>query len=250
MSLIPHPSGSALAHVAAAGVALAGLLVPSASHAVTAESISGGSCPLRVATTNVNWGLPAAKVDQDLDDLSPHADLVMAQEAKNVTVDRLLGDGWHTHQDLSRDDKRGTAVSWRAGMHELRDGYALGVRPGPAAMLTRWISWTDVPVGGRTVRFASTHRPPPRYDYLWRAFDRNLGDFVRSSPHPVLVGLDSNTFTHARLERRTGLHWHGVGRDGFLTDLRLEDVHALPRGYSDHHPVVADLPGLAGRTAC
>lgn len=220
-----------------------------------AQPVAGRTClvarstvDVRVATFNVNFALPPAAVDQDLDATAPHTDLLMAQEAKNVDVDRLLGSGWHTHQDLARDDRQGTAVAWRDGPPRLDSGYALGVRPGGAAMLTRWISWADLRVGDRVVRFASTHRPPPRYAFRWSDFDANVGRWVRRSPHPVVLGLDSNTTHHAVLERRTGLDWHGVGIDGFLTNLPLSDVRALPKGHSDHHAVVGDLH-LAGRTA-
>ncbi|MGZ4436677.1 MAG: hypothetical protein ACXVW6_03505 [Nocardioidaceae bacterium] len=225
----------------AAAASLA-LLVPGLPAAASTSTAPCPSSPhLRVATFNVDWALPERAVDHDLDDLKPHADVLLAQEAKNVTVERLLGGGWHTHQDLERRDKRGTAVSWRTGIREPGSGYALGVRPGSEEMLTRWISWTDAEIDGTVVRIASTHRPPPRYDELWPRFDDALSRFVHDSPHPVLVGLDSNTRTHDGLEQDTGLHWHGVGIDCFLTDMQLTDVHALPRGNSDHHPVVGDL---------
>lgn len=196
---------------------------------------------VRVATFNVNFGLRPAAVDRDLEAIKPHTDLLMAQEAKNVRLDRLLGAGWGVHQALDREDKRGSGVAWRLGPEKRNTGYRLAVRPGGAAMLTRWVSWADLRVAGRTVRFASTHRPPPRYSYRWPDFDANVSRWVHDSPHPVVLGLDSNTTHHAGLERSTGLDWSGVGVDGFLTDLPLSDVHALPKGNSDHRAVVGDL---------
>ena len=240
-AMAPHLPPRLLACLAGAALAVTVTVTGQPADAAVPTATSACATTLRVATFNVNFALPPWKVNHDLDTLSPHADVVLDQEAKNVTVDRLFGTGWHTHQNLQRRDQRGTSVAWRVGTTRGAAGYALGVRPSGTAMLTRWISWTDLHVGGRTLRFASTHRPPPRYSGLWPRFDAAVGDFVHRSPYPVVLGLDSNSRDHGNLERRTGLSWSGPSIDGFLTDLPLGDVHALPRGWSDHHAVVGDL---------
>lgn len=176
--------------------------------------------------------------------------VVMVQEAKNDHVRRDEPQGYGAHWNGGREDQAGTAVLWdkkdphlKATQHR---GYAMGVEPGRAKMLARWINWTDVKVDGQTVRMISVHRPPKRFSFLWPQFDRNVAAFVKHSKVPVVIGMDSNEAGGPKeLARLTGLRWVGDGRsiDGFLVSkgIEVEKVKSLPKGTSDHHPVIARL---------
>lgn len=194
----------------------------------------------RIATVNDDF------TDRKTNLRDVKAAVVMVQEAKNTRVrDVRPRDEFGVHQ-ARRPDRAGSALVWdkdrvRAGER----GYALGVRPQGAAMLTRWISYTDVTVGGATVRMMSVHRPPQRFSRLWPDFDRNLARFVKQSPHPVIVGMDANERNPRRLAHLTGLRWHAPegSIDGFLATrgIRFEKTWRGPKGSSDHHPVLARI---------
>ncbi|MFN7133234.1 MAG: endonuclease/exonuclease/phosphatase family protein [Myxococcales bacterium] len=172
------------------------------------------------------------------------ASVMLVQEAKNTNVRRAMSDKWGVHQNVKADDKAGTAVVWdRKKVDAKERGYTLAVKPNGAKMLNRWVNWTDVVVDGVKVRMMSVHRPPPRYKHLWPRFDAQLAAFVRSYKGPIVVGLDANQRDPRGLERATGLKWHAPkgSIDGFLASpgIEVDRIRRLPKGTSDHHPVVA-----------
>ena len=149
------------------------------------------------------------------------------------------------HQ-AARDDKAGSAVVWKKGEVKVTDrGYRLGVTPQGAAMLKRFMSWTDMTVDGAKVRMISVHRPPLRFKRLWPDFDRNLAAFIKQSDVPVVVGMDANQRNPRALARMTGLRWHAPkgSIDGFLASrsVRFERTWRADKGSSDHHPVLARI---------
>jgi len=175
------------------------------------------------------------------------AAVVLAQETKNTNVHKVgSAEGLGVHQNLRRDDQAGTSVLWNKDrVHAGKRGYAVGVRPQGAAMLERWINFTDVSVDGAKVRMVSVHRPPKRFSRLWPDFDRNLAAFVKRSPLPVIIGMDANQVNPRRLAHLTGLRWHAPkgSIDGFLATrgIRFENLRTAPKGSSDHHPVLAKV---------
>jgi len=175
------------------------------------------------------------------------ASVVLVQEAKNEVVRNRVPDGYGVHQNTHRKDQAGTAVTWkRKDVHADASGYALGVSHGHEKMLDRWINWTDVTVDGVKVRMISVHRPPLRFKNLWPAFDRNVAAFVKHTKLPVVIGMDSNEHGGPdALARATGLRWVGPkgSIDGFLVSpgVSVEKVWRLPKGTSDHQPVVARI---------
>ena len=176
------------------------------------------------------------------------AAVVMVQEAKNTDVrsERPNKNKFGVHQNTARDDQAGSALLWRKDrVHAGKRGYVNAVRPQGAAMLQRWISYTDVKIDGAKVRMMSVHRPPKRFARLWPDFDRNLAAFVKKSPLPVIVGMDANQENPRRLAHLTGLRWHAPegSIDGFLATrgIRFESMRRLPKGASDHHPVKAKV---------
>jgi endonuclease/exonuclease/phosphatase family metal-dependent hydrolase len=201
--------------------------------------------PIRVVTANVDWALRAQRVAQDLHRIEARADVLLLQETKNVNVDALLGPQWTVLQDTSSASRAGSTIAYRnsfirAGRFSLR----LGVEPHGAAMLPRWIATARLRVAGSySIRVASAHRPPPRYSWLWPAFDQNMRAFSQDVKAPLIVGADWNSpiVRDPAGLRRTGARTTGAEIDGFAVDrsLRVSRVHALPKGWSDHHAVLA-----------
>ncbi len=193
-----------------------------------------------VATVNDNFNSPKSNL--------PHvkADVLLAQEAKAVNAHKALSDEYGVHQNVHRKDQQGSAVAWdKDRVKAVKSGYAMGVAPHGAGMLTRWINYTDVKVDGVKVRMVSVHRPPKRFKRLWPLFDANLARFVKQSKLPIVVGLDANERHPAALARKTGLKWSAPkgSIDGFLVSegIHVEKTWRLPKGSSDHHPVMAKL---------
>jgi hypothetical protein len=69
----------------------------------------------------------------------------------------------------------------------------------------------------------------------------NLSKWVAAHPGPVVIGLDRNQCPPGSLEQATGLRWHGVGIDGFLTNCKVANLGEFPKGFSDHPGVRADV---------
>lgn len=229
---------------------------------------AGGERPPKAtgtgASSSESVSFTVATVNDDFTDRQTNlpgvkADVMLVQEAKNTNIDRVMSDSFGVHQNTGREDKAGSAVVWdkervKAGQR----GYELGVDPGGAAMLKRWISWTDVKVDGVKVRMVSVHRPPQRFAHLWPRFDANLAAFVRKHQGPMVIGMDANQREPRGLERATGLKWSAPkgSIDGFLVSagIEVERIKRLPKRTSDHHPVVATLRidrkrALAGEAA-
>lgn len=173
------------------------------------------------------------------------ATIKLVQEAKATNLrGEVDKKDWGVHQDLNDTGKKGAAVVWNKDRARAGDrGYALGVTPQGRKMETRFISWSDVVIDGVKVRVASTHRPPARFKALWPAFDRNLAQFVKSTRLPLIIGMDSNTRDHRRMESVTGLKWAGPPGDidGFLVSpgIKVDQIHEGPKRRSDHAPVIA-----------
>lgn len=175
------------------------------------------------------------------------ASVILAQETTNTDVRHVLAkDTWGVHQNTHRVDQAGTSVIWkRDDAKVLHSGYAMGVRPHGVRMHNRWINWTDMKIGDQKVRMISVHRPPRRYSRLWPQFDANLAAFVRHSKLPVVIGMDANQVDPHALAKKTGLKWNAPkgSIDGFLTSpgVRITKMWRLPKGSSDHNPVVAQI---------
>lgn len=176
-----------------------------------------------------------------------HAGVVLMQETKNTNLRKELNaNRFGVHQGRA-EDKAGASVVWRKQdrLKVTGRGYALGVNPQGAQMLRRWINYTDMNVNGAKVRMISVHRPPQRFKRLWPDFDRHLAAFIKSSKLPVVVGMDANQKNPQALARLTGLRWHAPAGsiDGFLASrsVHFERMKRLPKGSSDHHPVLARI---------
>lgn len=206
-------------------------------------------------TYNIDFNRTNLKEKTSLDSVKEKADVLCVQEAKHLDVGRVLGNKFFCHQNLSDQAKQGVALAWRRGkVHRLFNvpgkrpriqhrGYLVGVLGRGLKLLPRYINWRDLEFDGTVVRVISTHRPPQRFKWLWNLFDRVLAAFVKRSPYPVIIGMDSNEADHRGFEKQTGMVWHGVGIDGFYLTPWLNkhvvkgSLKAHPKAKSDHHPV-------------
>lgn len=203
-----------------------------------------------VKSCNVNMYSSREERRETILSVAAEADVLLLQEVKWDDVARILGKDWHVHQDTSSEARAGVAVAWRKTLGEAKQtGHRLGVKAGKAAMLDRWIAYVDLVIEGCVVRFASTHRPPARYAYLWRRFDRHLKTFVNNSRVPVLVGIDGNKKL-ALLGRALGLNPKGRGIVGLLTDKRLDLSPARYQRTNSDHLAVGTILRLAICPCC
>lgn len=206
-------------------------------------------------TYNIDFVKSSTQEAKSVDSIDQAADVICFQEAKHLDVGRRLKNNFFTHQALRNDAKQGVALSWRySRVHRktkapgaktgiIHMGYVLGVSNLGLKLLPRYINFRDLVFNNLTVRVISTHRPPQRYRRLWYLFDKALAAFVKRSPYPVIIGMDSNQTNHAAFQRQSGLVWRGAGIDGFYLSPSLVkhivkgSLTEHPKSESDHHPV-------------
>lgn len=196
-----------------------------------------------VATMNDDFGTPKSNIAR----VKNKADVVLIQEGKRANYDKRLGEKFGVTQNTTSEARAGSAITWNK--NEVKGGQRgqrIGVTPHGRAMLSRYLTYTDMKIDGAKVRMVSAHRPPARFKSLWPLFDRNLARFAKETKKaglPIVIGMDANERNPRRLAHLAGLRWHAPkgSIDGFLTsrDVRFEKVKELKKGSSDHQPVVA-----------
>lgn len=206
---------------------------------------------LTVATVNDDFTTPLRSHAQHM---RKKADVVLYQEGKTHDYRKLLRneDRFGVHQNFKDEGKAGAAISWdKREVTAKNRGYRFGVDNRGEKMLDRWINFVDMKVDGRMVRVATVHRPPQRFANLWKFFDQNLQRFAKSSPHPLIIGMDANQQNPKRMAAMAGMKWVAPkgSIDGFLVSpgIRVErkengerKLWTLPEGSSKgHHPTVA-----------
>ncbi len=225
--------GAALAMLVASGPAMA------------AES-------LRVVTANLAFRGPDA-VNNDWRTIGPEADIVFVQEAKNVNLRNILSDGWIVRQDVSSDDRQGSAVVIRRSKVQAVGELVLvkGTDADPCGIMTRWIARVDVQLlNGRWIRVASLHMPPARCQTglgsPYAVMADNVVAFANRSDRLLVLGADWNKVVDDdpnEIGARTGLKPRGPDSgqriDGFYVSpsIGTNDLHHLPQTGSDHRPV-------------
>ncbi|MFF3868059.1 endonuclease/exonuclease/phosphatase family protein [Micromonospora sp. NPDC001898] len=235
---------------------LAAVLAAGALTIVTfAGPASAAAMELRVVTANLAFR-QAPGVRQDWTKIGPYADIVFFQEAKNVRLADVLGDGWIVRQDTSAEDRQGSAVAIRRALaaeivdFELvkgTDGASCGGEP----IMTRWITKLRLRLtNGRPVRLASLHMPPPRCQSgpgsPYAVMADNVVEFANRSDVLTILGADWNKIVDQdpnEIGARTGLKPRGPNSglriDGFYVSpaITTRDVRHLEQTGSDHRPV-------------
>lgn len=187
-------------------------------------------CAYNVAYTN-------KQAADDILRVAKVAHVLLLQECKNVDVAAALGPNWGVLQDLRDKGRAGSVIAWRKDVVKPgRGGLRLGVRPGGAAMLTRWIAWKNITVRGLKLRVFSAHRPPARYRWLNPLFDLRLKALGWTTSRPLIGGIDANDPLKVLSSRRIRPIGHGIV--GLLVDRNLivRSWSTGRRGGSDHAP--------------
>lgn len=187
-------------------------------------------CSYNVAYTN-------HRAAADIQRVAKVAHVLLLQECKNVDVRAALGHEWEVLQDLRSKDRAGSVIAWRKDIVKAgRGGLKLGVKPGQAAMLTRWIAWKNLKVRGFKFRAFSAHRPPARYRWLDPLFDLRLKALGWATSRPLIGGIDANDPLRVLSSRR--IRPLGRGIVGLLVDRNVvvKSWWIGRKGGSDHAP--------------
>lgn len=210
----------------------------------------GADLRVRFLTLNVDFNNTVSEVQADVQAVATRADIMMFQEAKDVTIDNFLDDAtWTVYQVVDNGDaRRGSALTIRKSILSqfLASGLRFGVDSNGEDMLDRYIAWADIVLtNGRTLRIMSLHMPPQRIAYLQEPMAENFITFANATPYPICAGGDWNyTVTNDPygIEGATGLVARGVGIDGFYRTsgiIKFESIDELTglNVNSDHDPV-------------
>jgi hypothetical protein len=229
-------------------IALLGLLFAAAP---TAKRVAQW-VDLTIICCNDDW----ASAGSNMAELLRHSpQLILIQEGKRAHYADLRDDSgrrlfpmatWGVHQNTSNDAIAGSVVIWRHdSVKRTAAGFTFAVRA--VGLLTRYIAWLRALLGGRKVFIFSAHRPPYRTRQFWRPFDIALWARLRlalAARRLVIGGMDSNQHGGPP-NLPAGLKWVAVGNsiDGFILSekIKVVEVTELPRGTSDHHPVLTHV---------
>lgn len=203
---------------------------------------------VRVAVANVDFvrGGDGKYIAQ----LCQWADLLLLQEAKNITVANLLPAGWVSLQDTSDPARKGSCIAYNAAVIERRwDRLHLGAKPfifgRRIGMLPRYYqaaTFRHIKSGRRFVA-VSAHLPPFRFRLLQPGYMRRLRKSVNRFPNAI-VGADANMHL-GKFAFKLGLEPYGKGIVGLATRLSVVRPRIRPwgvkRGLTDHPAVTASV---------
>lgn len=193
---------------------------------------------MRVVTFNVRQTNTIEHQHADLTVRMKSADVVFVQECVhlNLTAFAKTQPGWSVFQvrNGDNDGHANTAVLYRTalGPAEATDLVYLG-----DAKDTRSRYLAAVKLGA--VWYWAAHIFPKRDQPDIAEQLHRLTAWLKKHPGKHVGGLDKNECRIVVLERATGLKWHGIGIDGFLTNLPISDPTAFAKGFSDHQGVSA-----------
>lgn len=218
---------------------------------------------LTIATVNDDWASAGSNLGMvvDVRDVNAKAaapvdscDVVMIQEGKRADYHKAAPPSYDVRQDASTKARAGSVLIHRRGGHLAltKAGWTFLVKA--VGLLARYLVWgrfnvVDGPARGRKLFLGSAHRPPKRAARWWHIFDAALAlrcRRARRAGRLVVIGMDANQVEPERLAKMCRMVWHSIpGRciDGFLASPQIQfvDIRELPKGTSDHHPLVATV---------
>jgi hypothetical protein len=206
-------------------------------------------------TLNDDWGNLASDVPGVVKTVEP---LVMGvQEGFRVDYHKTVPKRWRVRQVEDNDSTAGVAVIWDTkylkrlgrGGNPFRKGRGWKAMGQGADTRVRGVVWRDLEFRKHAdraglpaqFRLASIHRDPKRDKADWPAEDAAVALWLRHSPLPVVLFMDSNEDggpTGILTNIASKYVWHGVGIDGAVSALPINNAVALPKRSSDHHPIV------------
>jgi hypothetical protein len=192
-----------------------------------------------VSTFNVNQFSTPAHEKADLAERMKASDVVLCQETVNLDLVAFTQGtpDWRAFQ-IRHGDSDGhanTAVLSRialSGGTRVTDEVLLNDTKG---LRRRFLAAEKL----QGVWYASAHINPQRFAADIPTQLTHLAAWLKAHPGPAVIGLDKNQASVGALEHATGLTWHGVGIDGFLTNLPMKAVASFAKGFSDHPGVHA-----------
>ena len=196
---------------------------------------------VRVTTFNTDQFKSVEHQEADLWVRMLGSDVVLTQETVKVDLEKFAAsrEGWAAFQvrDGDNDGHANTGVLYRTslGKPTATDCTFIGDVDG-----TRRRFLTAVQFNDREWYWAA-HIFPKRDSGGIPAEVAAIGKWVKTHPGPTVGGLDRNQCPPGTLENATGLKWHGVGIDGFLTNCQVANVAEFTKGFSDHPGVHANV---------
>lgn len=205
---------------------------------------------LRIGTFNVNQFSTPAHQRADLVDRMADVDVVLVQECVHLDLVAFAATmpGWAAfqHRAGDNDGHANTGVLYRTALGKVTDtalvdlGRADGAKPDEHSR-ERFLAGVEF---NGADWFASFHGFPSRDAAANPTLLKRVGAWIAeqvAAGKSVTAGCDKNQITVSELEKATGLTWHGVKIDGFLTRLRISKPAEFPKGFSDHPGVHANV---------
>lgn len=204
----------------------------------------------RTVTFNVNQFQPLKHQRADLLVRMKNADVVLVQECVKLDLKAFAAGhkGWAAFQvrNGDNDGHANTGVLYRTSVGKVTDTACVFIGD---AKDTRRRFLTAVEFDHREWE-GSFHVFPKRDQADVEAELETVGAWVKAHAGQALtLGADKNQAAVAAMEKATGLKWHGVEIDGFLTNMETADVAAFKPGFSDHPGVHATMTLPAAKPA-
>lgn len=210
--------------------------------------------PVVMWTQNLNFGVGEAKVKKSLGRLCAlQADIVFAQEAKNVNLNRIAGTQMNVFHDVTDAATAGSAFTWRKSVSGVNETSRIGATKklslarGIDARALRIESTNrppaviDTTIAGKPTRLISVHYPPKRHSHAWPAMNTAVRNAIAARPKGSrwIVGGDFNQPV-PDVARLMGGNAYNFSIDGFVTskDVKVSktrvDFTAEKNKWSDH----------------
>lgn len=169
-----------------------------------------------------------------------HPDVILAVEANDMRLARVLGRGWIVQQGWIRGRQNGAVAVRRApGVRRFGLRFLTG-SPRSRGIAPRWVirlSSFHSP-GAAAVCWQSAHAAPRRNRDLYPGFIRNLR--LSWAPRFTVTGGDMNQAAIDVAARRKGLRWYETEVMFLASSLPFTATAHTRRGF-DHPVIVADV---------
>ena len=187
--------------------------------------------------------------------LCTYGDVLLLQEAKDMTLRDVLPADWRSLQNTSSDAKKGSCIAVDNRRVKVLEHYlTVGCGPPPGGgMMTRYIATAvcEMRHNGAVFTAISAHYPPRRYAMQWEEYTTSLKR-VRANVRgkvPV-IGTDAN-MPIGQLAAKLNSKAYGVGIIGFVTSAKVErervEVWPVTEKRSDHPAYVIRVNVPASR---
>lgn len=206
-------------------------------------------------TTTANTDFTRGRNADYIHQLCEWSDVIVLQEAKDMTLKQCLPDGWKACQDTSTEAKAGSAIAVEKSVWAVRDWWLVyGCPPPPqGGMLTRYIAVAvlEHKATGLVWSAMSAHEPPQRYAGMQPQFTANLKAAKQKQKEKgrrVVIGADAN-MPLGKLANQVGGKPYGYGIVGCVTGQPVQQCTYRGWGEQENvtdHPAVTCTVDLSG----